>query len=378
MRARFRNLILFFLCLTYFFVRGNGRKDAKNPKKILVAQLAKLGDMVCATPMFRAVKKQYPQCEVYILGDRVNRELLAGNRDVDGYIVYEKEFWKTRREVKQEKFDAVLLTGPSPEILALLFLSGIPLVVAPKIENGFSPQETRVYKLLLKFVTAISHRMGFYAAREYLRLLEPVGIVSDGTSKYLNYSEDSRKKVAEFLAAHNLDSAKDFLVGIFPSTGYEIKRWPAERFAEVADYMIEKYNAAVVVPGSEGDRTQCEEMVAHMRHREKVVSAVGKFSVDELKALVARMKLFISVDTGPIYIAEAFGVPTVDIVGPMDDREQPPIGEKHKVVKVARKEPQLHVMNTSVFDYNEAVRQRDGITVEMVCEVIDTLIGAPN
>ncbi len=373
MKSRLRNIFLFKLSFLYFFLRGRATREIKNPWRILIVQLAKLGDMVCTTPVFRAIKKQYPECQVYVLGDNVNKKLLEGSKDVDGYFVYEKDIWKTRYQIKKEKFDVACMTGPSPEILAMLYLSGIPLIVAPKIENGFSPQETIVYRGIKHLVVSAPHHMGQYAAREYLRLLEPIGIVADDTTKHLVYSEESRKKVSELLMVYNLDATKDFLVGIFPSTGYDIKRWPADRFAKVADYLIEKYNAVVVVPGSEGDRAQCEEMIEKIAHKEKVISAVGRFSLDELKALVASLNLFISVDTGPIYIAEAFGVPTIDIVGPMDDREQPPMGEKHKIVKVDRKEPMLHVMNTSVFDYKEAVRQRDEITVEMVLKAVDEL-----
>jgi len=44
------------------------------------------------------------------------------------------------------------------------------------------------------------------------------------------------------------------------------------------------------------------------------------------------MSLYVSADTGPIYIAEAFNVPTIDITGPVNENEQPPQGEKHKIV----------------------------------------------
>ena len=79
-------------------------------------------------------------------------------------------------------------------------------------------------------------------------------------------------------------------------------------------------------------------------------------------------------DTGPIYIAEAYGAPTIDIVGPMDDNEQPPRGEKNKIVKLEeRKQPAIHIMNSSDYDYKEARRQIDGITVDMVIEKLEEL-----
>ncbi len=374
MFPRVKNFFLLLLCVGYYVFRGGAKQDVKSSRRVLIVQLAKLGDMVSTTPMFRAIKARYPDAKVYVMGDRVNKELLLGNTDVDEYIVYEKNIFGSINRLRGEDIDFSCMTGPSPEILAMLYLSGIRLITAPRIENGFSPQETRVYKMLSQFVWKVPHRMGHYAAREYLRLLEPIGIMESDTTKHLIFSEESRKKVDRFFNENNLNSKRDFLVGIFPSTGYEIKRWPSDRFACVADYLIEKYNAVIIVPGSERDRMRCEEMIGKIAHKEKVVSGVGKFSLDELKALIANLKLFISVDTGPIYIADAFGVPTIDIVGPMDDREQPPIGGQHKIVKVDRKEPMLHVMNTGLFDYQEAIRQRDGITVEMVTKAVDELM----
>ena len=76
-----------------------------------------------------------------------------------------------------------------------------------------------------------------------------------------------------------------------------------------------------------------------------------------------------------MYIAEAFGVPTVDIIGPIDEREQPPTGEMHKIVKLeSRASPELFVMNASIYDKNEARRQVELISVNMVKEKTDEII----
>ena len=85
--------------------------------------------------------------------------------------------------------------------------------------------------------------------------------------------------------------------------------------------------------------------------------------------------MFISADTGPIYIAEAFDVPTVDIVGPMDEREQPPISPIHRiVVPPNRTKPQLHIMNARTYNREEAFRQVASITSAMVITETDALL----
>lgn len=369
---KLQNIILLFLSLGRFFIAGRSVKKIEKPKKVLIIQLAKMGDMVCTTPMFRAIKQKYPDCKVYVLGDAPNQELLKENHDVDYYFVWQKKIFKTIGQFRKEQIDFGCVTGPSPEALAILYLAGISAIAAPVIENGFSPQETQTYKLMRKFVIAVPHRMGNYASREYLRLLEPIGIFSQDTTKHLGFSEKAVKQTKLFFSKENINLERDFLVGIFPSTGYALKKWPADRFAKVADYMHEKYRAEIIIPGIGEDKKAIDEMLANLNPKTKVINCCDRFTLDELKALISQMSLFISVDTGPIYIAESFGVPTIDIVGPVDDMEQSPRGKLHKVVKIERKEPQMRIMNTSVFDYKEAIRQRDGITVEMVLSAIDS------
>jgi len=115
-------------------------------------------------------------------------------------------------------------------------------------------------------------------------------------------------------------------------------------------------------------------MISYSSHSDKIINVLNKFSLNELKAFISKLNLFISVDTGPIYIAEAFGVPTVDIVGPMDEREQPPIGEKHKIVVSKRTKPELHVMNARVYNEKEALKQINDITSDMVIKEINDII----
>jgi heptosyltransferase II len=334
--------------------------------------------MVCTTPMFRAIKEQYPACQVWVMGNAINKELLAGHPDVDNYIIYEhrKDIGQLVNEARSWQIDAACITAPEARPLTFLYLASIPLIVAPRIKNGRSPYETPLYKILSRLAVTAPHHMGSYAPREYLRLLEPLGIKTGNTAKRVTYSPTAQKKVREFFAKDGLRPEKDFLVGISPGAGNKIKTWPAERFARVAEYIQKNYGAKIIVLGGARDAEETAGMFAALSPASPVTNAVGAFSIDELKAAVAKLNLFIAVDTGPIYIAEAFGVPTIDIVGPIDEREQPPISEKHRVVVAPRQAPALYVMNARVYDAAEARRQTEEITVEMVTAEFDRLAAA--
>jgi len=371
MKYKIKIAFLLLLCLLRYVAFGTATKKQKTLGKVIIFQGAKLGDMVCTTPIFRAVKAKYPECKIIVIGNSINKHLLEYNADVDGYIVHRDEsFFSTIKKIRREGVDFGCITGPGFLNLAILYLAGVPLIAAPEVKDGYSPLETRSYNILRKLVEVQPHHMGQYAPREYLRLLEIIDIYTENTKKHLAFSG---------LAAHHAEEvlkpfAGKFIVGISPSAGNKIKEWPATRFAEVANYVAEKYGAIIVIIGSKDDRGCAEDMKRRLSKKTVFLDAVGMLSIDELKAVIARLNVFISVDTGPIYIAEAFGVPTIDIVGPMDEKEQPPIGKFHKVVVAPRKTAQLHIMSARLYDKKEARRQVESITSVMVCGEIDALI----
>ena len=370
MKIFFRIVLILATCyfLSYFRQKPKNQPRVNSPK-VLIIQLAKLGDMVCTTPMFRAVKKTYPEARITVVGNVVNKELLAGNRDVDEYIVWDKKYpFSILNDIKKGKFDFGCVTAPGFDALSLILLANIPMISAPRIENGWSPYETRSYRLLRKLVIAKPHRMRSYAPREYLKLLEPIGVFTDDTKKHLYYSEKAAESVSVFI------DGVDFPVGISPSAGNRIKQWPAEKFSSVADHLSDKHKATVVIIGGPNDNEEANVMFNHLGHDTRVINLVGRLNIEETKAFISKLKLFISADTGPIYIAEAFGVPTIDIVGPVDENEQPPISRFHKVIVPSRKGPELFVMNARVYDTEEAKRQAKCTPVSIVNNEIDLLI----
>lgn len=358
------------LCFVYAPFRGRAKYGAP-PTRVVIIQMAKLGDMVCATPLFHALKQHYPSAHITVVGTVLNAQLMAHNKDVDAYYAF-KTMPALVRAIREGRYDFACLLGPSTPLLAALFLGGVPCIAAPTIKNGTSPYETLPYHALLSLVVRTPHRMEHYAPGEYLRLLKAVGIAADDTTKHLDFDGEDERAMEHVLKNMGIKKS-DVLVGISPSSGNKIKHWPPERFAAVADTLIEKYGVTILLLGTARDAKEIDAVLRLVRH--SVVNAEGRFTLGALKALMPRLALLVAVDTGPIYIAEAFGTPTVDIVGPMDEREQPPRGERHLVViPPYPRVPQLHIMNTRNYDANEARRQSLAISPEMVCDACDTLL----
>lgn len=374
-RLRIYNFSLYIQALFSVIRFGKRKEIEQHPKKVLVIQLAKLGDMVCFTPVLRALKEHRPETKVYLLGDALNKAVMDGNRDIDEYVVFQKQ--KIReiiRFLRQEKIDVACVRGTPFIGLVIALLSGIPGIIATRVVAGRG-FETRTYKWLLRFVRTVDFSFGTYMPREFLRLLEPMGIFATDTQKHLSFSEHGKATVTQFFLSTGIDKKKDFVVGVAPSAGSKIKEWPEERFSEVINHLLSRHNAWVLVIGGPSDKDIVSRVIARSDHSSRVLNTQGIFNMDETKALISKLNLFVSVDTGPVYIAEAFKVPTIDIVGPVDEREQPPQGPFNRnIVPIGRVKPEISILNARMYNREEAIRQIRSITVTQVTEEIDRLV----
>ncbi len=335
--------------------------------KILVIQTGKLGDMVCTTPVFRAIKEQYPEAQLYVAGDRINKQVLRGNPHIDEYLIASD---LTLSVLKKCCLDVAVLLNPNPSLLAQLLISRIRKIIVPKVVGGFSPYMTKKYRLLSFLVTQVPHRMGHYAPQEYLNMLKPLGITSTNTTKELFVDVQSEEKIKTMLTPYE----NQLKIAIAPGAGNKIKEWPPENFAKLAQRLQEQRHAIIFLVGGEKEK-DLSDSINQALHQEQVVDTVSKLTIEELKCLLKQIDIFISADTGPLYIAEAFDRKTVDIIGPIDEREQPPRGEGHiSIIPPGRKAPELHVMNARVFDNKVAAQLAHSTPVEDVLRAVDTLL----
>lgn len=331
--------VLFWLFLTYalapclYFLifllvrRGGSQKSLK----ILVIQTAKIGDMVCTTPVFREIKKKFPSCHLAVLCLRKAGGILKNNPRVDETLLvedYPGTWGKIRllRKLKKEKYDWTvnLLPGSFNNIIA--FWSLIPNRVAARHKGaGIAIGLLSIFN---------NHRLEFKShtsfTLHYLNLLKFLGIEQSSNEREIFIRPEEEKKSSDFLARNNL-SASDLLIGIAAVPGNKIKQWDLAKFAVLSDLLIEKMGAKIIFTGAPDDKAQIEAVQKMMQNAG--INACDFFKLQELPAFLQKLKLFISTDSGPLYIADALGVPVVNIGGSYDIQEQAPSGNKCKILQ---------------------------------------------
>ena len=358
--------ILVALCALVRVFRGKAETAIKNPKVIAVAHFTtNLGDMIMATPVFRAIKSSHPDCKVVVVGSGKNGELLAGNTDIDEYIPA-RDFWSALGKLSRIHPDMGVALNPSPHEIALLYLSGAR-GVSVFFHEAF---QSRAYRALSQLVSTVLFKTNTYIPSLYLKLLEPLGIKSADTTKYLAVSDSARERVRQELKRAGVDSEAP-LVALSAGAGQDFREWRIERFAEVAKYARDAHGAGLAFLGGPMDKRHAKEFKDALPNI-PVFDGTGQ-SIEELKALVSLAKAVVSNDSGVAYIAEAFNVPSVIIVGPSDAAEHPLGSPLARVVVPDNQRYVIHslVDDLSAVDTDSARQQLDSIPASRVTKELD-------
>ena len=139
----------------------------------------------------------------------------------------------------------------------------------------------------------------------------------------------ARETADHLLAAHDGSGP---LVGINPGAGRLIKEWPPERFAVVARALAADDGVTIVLLGAETDRAQADGVRQALPPDVALIDLVGRAPLVELAAVLTRLSVLITGDTGPSHLAATVETPLVALFGPTDPNRYAPLTPHAEVV----------------------------------------------
>jgi heptosyltransferase-2 len=235
------------------------------------------------------------------------------------------------REWRSRSFDLAILFQNAFEAAAIAGLARVPLRV------GYSTDGRRpllTHPLALPAWRSERHEVFYYLniVSELERLLYGAARVEEQEPRFmLGVSEERKRDALQMLSQHGARGGRK-LVALCPgSTNSRAKRWPAERFAALADRLIEEMYAKILLVGSADEVEVSQEVARLMRH--KPVMLTGETDLAQLTAILCVVDLLVTNDTGPAHIAAALGRPTLVIFGPTDPRTTRPFSALAEVVR---------------------------------------------
>jgi len=281
-------------------------RNITNPNRIAFIQPSAIGDLIIASGLIEHVKATFPSAEIHLLHGASNRDALEL---LDPKIVgHALDFTKPTATIKYVRslgLDIIVDLVPWSNLTALICrFSGVPLTV------GFAAPG-RYRHLLFARVAQYSHEV--HLSDNFRKLATLFGPMKQ-------YAYQLRKSFPK--PDFQLPYEQLIVCHIRPGGSQaRAKAWPAERWVELAGRLCDA-GYTVAFSGSPADRPAIEMVMAEVeRAGQQCFTLAGKMTLPEFCYVLQQARLAISVDTSPVHLASALGVPVVGIHGPTRSRQ---------------------------------------------------------
>ncbi|HVQ41963.1 MAG TPA: glycosyltransferase family 9 protein [Vicinamibacterales bacterium] len=305
-------------------------------KRVLLLRLERIGDLLMVLDAIADARAAFPGAEIDLAVGSWNLDLarlirgihaievadvpwLARGNDGDSWQALRRKAraWQSRR------YDVVINFEPDIRSNYLAWRTGAPRRAGYWTGGGGA-------FLTDAFAYEPSRHVGENARTLIARVAGP-GTTPSSASR--TASTLAPPDAAHARAAQLLGSAARPLIGVHVSGGRESKQWHLDRFAQVARTLARDHGATIVLTGSTGDRPLVDAVRAQLSDV-AVVDVTGQLNLPELAAVLSRLDLLVTGDTGPMHLASAVDTPLVALFGPSDPARYGPASSRQIVLRV--------------------------------------------
>jgi heptosyltransferase-2 len=284
------------------------------PREVLVRGPSWTGDLVMATPGFRALRSGFSEARLTLHLRAALLPLLSGAPWFDEVLPLESygkgtaALLREGRALRARRFDLGICLPDSFSSALLMRLAGVRSIVGYRrngrgllLHRWVPPPQTGGGRIMIA------------RERHVLGLVEAVGCPPQGTELELHVTEAEAAEARRKLEDHGV-SAGEAIALLAPGASYgPSKLWPPDRFARVGDLLGEA-GASVVLVGTQAERGLSKRVLSAMQG--PAADLTGELGLGALKAVVRSARVLVCNDAGTRHIAVALGTPCVVVMGP--------------------------------------------------------------
>ena len=295
-------------------------------KKILIINLTRMGDQVQSIPLLTGLKKRYPRsCQTllvnnafsYVCGsipdidryiefdfDRLYVDIISPESDLAEAYIYLDELFG---EIRRQKYDLVINLTPSRLAAVAAFLAHGKETMGITLD----PEGYRLIKHPWMNYLQATCLYGDLNSFNLVDLFAKGGGINPGEGEYsLKIADKEQEWAKQLLKAEGVHSSER-LIGFQLGASTAKKRWPVELFANLANLLSKKYPLRVVLFGTEGER----ELATSFKKLANIpcIDVMGKTDFGQLAALIKKVEVLVTNDTGTMHIAAAVDTRIVSI-----------------------------------------------------------------
>lgn len=290
----------------YIFILQKRQKQEKN---IAFFWSHAVGDFIVGTPLLRKIKNTYKNAKITYISVRTrNKTLFLKSPYINHLIELD------RNNILNLIFDLINLRRCKYD-----------LAFAPFPEKTTS----KIIARLIRTKKLISSNSSIYTKKniveEGFSALESYGMKIKPEDKILEWPFNinaEKQQINKLIKKNNLND-KYLLIGIHvgtrnidPRKGLNPHQWDTHKWVKVIEYLTDKYKSHIVFIGNGNDMIQTKEIISLVKNKKNILSVVNKLNLHQTVALVDKCNLFISTNSGPMWIAAALRKSQIALCGP--------------------------------------------------------------
>jgi heptosyltransferase-2 len=295
--------------------------------KIVVRAPNWLGDSVLALPAMNTLTKSYPGGEIWVAAQKGITDLFAMSNMFAGTIALPKQknlkdLQNAARIFRQFRFDLGILFTNS-------FASALAFALA-KIPQRWGYKKDGRGFLLTNGIPVLRREARIHQVHYYLDLLSGLGLKEFPEEPYLSVDQREKAETEEWLGSQKIPIRKPLII-INPGAYYgSAKRWPAEKYAELASLLQSRMRAQIIITGSAEETHLAEAISSCVSEGSYILT--GKTTLPRLTSLLSLSDLLVTNDSGPMHLANMLKVPLVALFGPTEPARTGPYWKPATVI----------------------------------------------
>ncbi len=307
-----------------------------HPQKILVRSTNWIGDAVMTTPAVRTIRENFPESEITMLVHPWVSDVFRYSPRVDRLLLYDKKgrhkgiqgMLQLAGELRRETFDCVILLQNAFEAALITLAAGIP------VRGGYTTDGRGL--LLTHGVQKINELNKKHEVNYYQRIMLGLGFKTAPNELELFIPGDQVENARRRLEALTGKAKGSFpLIGFNPGAAFgPAKRWPADKFAELAVLLSSQTDARILLFGSPADKETAAAIIRGAgAASSRIIDLTGATTLIEAMALIGECDVFVTNDSGPMHVAAALRTPLVAIFGSTDHIATGPFSDNAMVIR---------------------------------------------
>ena len=322
-------ILSFFIC-----VKKQRTIDIADAKNILIIrQHNQLGDMLCSTPLFRALREKFPNSYITLVSGAVNTNVVLDNPFLDEIIEYNNKkilqkyflLFDFIKKLRKKRYDFVVVpvtVSMSVTSDLIAFLSRSKYRIGVSSLNGINNQTSFLYN----YTVSLDWRnVNTHQTKRNIDILKDFSIDTNNYSLTVGLTKEELEYADNFYNKFHKEGK--ISIGIHPGAGKIKNQWATTKFGELIDILLQKHNCEIFITEGPMDKEPLQYFYNNYFDR---ITFICEKNIKVVAAIINKLSVFITNDTGVMHLAAATDTPVISLFGPTDPLQWAPQRSKDK------------------------------------------------